>query len=165
MGLAANYLTFVLVSLLIFFSLRNTSHFQGLDVHAVEKEESPRDKVITQEQIEQIDEFMKTQKPYLTPALTLEKLAAQMSLQPRFLSHVINRYFECNFFDFVNSYRVEEAKNLLADSAQGEKTILDIMFDVGFNSKATFNTLFKKKVGMTPTEYKKSMAGSLVTQN
>ena len=108
---------------------------------------------------------MKTQKPYLTPALTLEKLAAQMTLQPRFLSHVINRYFECNFFDFVNSYRVEEAKNLLADSAQGEKTILDIMFDVGFNSKATFNTLFKKKVGMTPTEYKKSMAGSLVTQN
>jgi YesN/AraC family two-component response regulator len=98
---------------------------------------------------------MINEKPYLMPALTLDKLASLISIQPRVLSMIINRHFDCNFFEFINSYRVEEAKRILADSTLNEKNMLDVMYDVGFNSKATFNTLFKKKAGMTPSEYRK----------
>ena len=61
----------------------------------------------------------------------------------------------CNFFEFVNHYRVEEAKRLLADPQAAGKNMIDLMYDMGFNSKATFNALFKKKVGMTPSEFRK----------
>jgi AraC-like DNA-binding protein len=112
---------------------------------------------ITPELIAQITQYMETEKPYLTPALTLEKLAIQMRIPARLLSNIINRHFNCHFFEFINSYRIDEAKHMLSNQNQSDKTVLDIMLDVGFNSKATFNTLFKKKVGMTPSEYRKSV--------
>jgi AraC-like DNA-binding protein len=82
---------------------------------------------------------------------------------PCLLSNIINRHFACNFFEFINSYRVEEAKAMLADATLANKSMLDIMLDVGFNSKATFNTLFKKKTGMTPSEYRKTMQSRIVS--
>ncbi len=165
MGLLGNYITFLLVSVLIFFGLGHSSVFEGLEqkntnepepIKDEQEQENQKDK-IKPELIEQVTRYMETEKPYLTPALTLEKLAGQMRLQPRLLSNIINRHFDCNFFEFINSYRVEEAKRMLADGKHADKTMLDIMLDVGFNSKATFNTLFKKKAGMTPSEYRKSV--------
>lgn len=172
MGLLGNYITFLLVSVLIFFGLGHSSVFEGLeqrgnnDPEPIKDEQEPenqKDK-IKPELIEQVGRYMEAEKPFLTPALTLEKLAGQMRLQPRLLSNIINRHFDCNFFEFINSYRVEEAKRMLADQKHSDKTMLDIMLDVGFNSKATFNTLFKKKVGMTPSEYRKSVQ-SVATQS
>ena len=156
MGLLGNYTTFIMVSILIFFGLGHSSVFEGMDSrnNSNIKHEFPKDK-IKDEQIKYLTEFMEQEKPYLVPALTLEKLAGQLKMQPRMLSHLINRHFSCNFFEFINSYRVDESKRLLADPASEGKNMLDIMYDVGFNSKATFNTLFKKKVGMTPTEFRK----------
>jgi AraC-like DNA-binding protein len=165
MGLLGNYITFLLVSILIFFGLGHSSVFEGLELRpppepeAVKDEQEPegqKDK-IKPEMIEQLARHMEKEKPYLTPALTLEKLAGQLRMQPRLLSNIINRHFDCNFFEFINSYRVEEAKRMLADKQYADKNMLDIMLDVGFNSKATFNTLFKKKAGMTPSEYRKSV--------
>jgi AraC-like DNA-binding protein len=165
MGLLGNYTTFLLVSVLIFFGLGHSSVFEGLEQRQnnepepVKDEQEPehqKDK-IRPELIDQVSRHMETEKPYLTPALTLEKLAGQLRIQPRLLSNIINRHFDCNFFEFINSYRVEEAKRMLADNNHADKTMLDIMLDVGFNSKATFNTLFKKKVGMTPSEYRKTV--------
>src|SRR5690606_2947811 len=117
-------------------------------------EDSERDQS-NQKQAEFLRQWMEGHKPYLIAGLTLEKLSQQMQMSPRALSEIINRQFDCNFFEFINCYRVEEAKRLLADPANARKTVLDIMYDVGFNSKATFNTLFKKKVNMTPSEYRK----------
>jgi AraC-like DNA-binding protein len=156
MGLMGNYTTFIMVSMLIFFGLGHSSVFEGMEVKAsdVVKADVLKDK-IKDTQIKQVADYMEQEKPYLVPALTLDKLAVQLRMQPRILSHLINRHFDCNFFEFVNSYRVEESKQLLADPTSSEKNMLDIMYDVGFNSKATFNTLFKKKVGMTPSEYRK----------
>lgn len=156
MGLLGNYTTFIMVSILIFFGLGHSSVFEGMDSRngSTSKNEFPKDK-IKDEQIKYLTDFMENEKPYLVPALTLEKLAGQLKMQPRMLSHLINRHFSCNFFEFINSYRVDESKRLLADPASEGKNMLDIMYDVGFNSKATFNTLFKKKVGMTPTEFRK----------
>lgn len=157
MGLLGNYVTFLFVSVLIFFSLRHSNAFEGLTLKRNSedvKDDIVKDK-IKDDQVNKVTEYMINEKPYLMPALTLDKLASLISIQPRVLSMIINRQFDCNFFEFINCYRVEEAKRMLADPALGEKNMLDVMYDVGFNSKATFNTLFKKKLGMTPSEYRK----------
>lgn len=157
MGLIGNYTTFVLVSMLIFFSLRHSSVCEGLDFREERREEPDRDNAGPGE-AEFLRRWMAEHKPYLTPGLTLERLAQQVNMPARGLSSLINRQFDCNFFEFINCYRVEEAKRLLAeDTRSRRKTVLDIMYEVGFNSKATFNTLFKKKVNMTPSEYRKSL--------
>lgn len=157
MGLLGNYTTFILISMLIFFSLGHSSVCEGLDHREndqPEKEEVAKDKA-KPEHVEALTQCMEQKKPYLVSALTLEKLATQLQLPPRTLSNIINRHFECNFFEFINSYRIEEAKRLLSDQQYADKNMLEVMYDVGFNSKATFNTLFKKKLGMTPSEYRK----------
>ena len=159
MGLTGNYTTFIMVSMLIFFGLGHSSVFEGIEVKSSDnlKPDVLKDK-IKDVQIQQLADFMEKEKPYLMPALTLDKLAVQLKMQPRILSHLINRHFACNFFEFINSYRVEESKRMLADPLCAEKNMLDLMYDVGFNSKASFNTLFKKKVGMTPSEFRKLAA-------
>lgn len=162
MGLTGNYTTFIMVSMLIFFGLGHSTVFEGIEAKNNDsvdatKGDQLKDK-IKDIQIKQLADFMEKEKPYLMPALTLDKLAAQLKMQPRILSHLINRHFACNFFEFINSYRVEESKRMLADPLCAEKNMLDLMYDVGFNSKASFNTLFKKKVGMTPSEFRKQAA-------
>ena len=162
MGLTGNYTTFIMVSMLIFFGLGHSTVFEGIEAKNNDsvdatKGDQLKDK-IKDIQIKQVADYMEKEKPYLMPALTLDKLAAQLKMQPRILSHLINRHFACNFFEFVNSYRVEESKRMLADPLCAEKNMLDLMYDVGFNSKASFNTLFKKKVGMTPSEFRKQAA-------
>jgi len=99
---------------------------------------------------------MDSEKPYLNSSLTLEQLASQLQLQPRLLSTIINRHFGKNFFEFINGYRIEEAKRLLRSSEVPRLSVSTIMLDVGFNSKGTFNTFFKKIVGMTPSQYRSS---------
>ncbi len=166
MGLMGNYTTFLMVSILIFFGLGHSSVFEGIEAKPadVAKTESLKDK-IKDIQAKQLAIFMAQEKPYLAHALTLDKLALQLKMQPRILSHLVNRHFSCNFFEFINSYRVEEAKRILSDLSNSEKNMLDVMYDVGFNSKATFNTLFKKKVGMTPSEYRKQALQKIATQD
>lgn len=162
MGLSGNYTTFIMVSMLIFFGLGHSTVFEGIEAKNNDgvdatKGDQLKDK-IKDIQIKHVADYMEKEKPYLMPALTLDKLAAQLKMQPRILSHLINRHFACNFFEFINSYRVEESKRMLADPLCAEKNMLDLMYDVGFNSKASFNTLFKKKVGMTPSEFRKQAA-------
>jgi AraC-like DNA-binding protein len=97
--------------------------------------------------------FMTRDKPYLDSELTLQKLAALASIPPHSLSEVINRGFNQSFFGFVNTYRVNEAKRLLAQS-DPRKTILEILYEVGYGNKSVFNAVFKKYTGLTPTQYR-----------
>jgi len=87
--------------------------------------------------------------------LNLDNLVETLSLPARHLSQVINVAFNQNFFDFISDYRILEAKQKLYDPVYKDKTILHVLFDVGFNSKSSFNHLFKKKTGMTPSEFRK----------
>ena len=103
----------------------------------------------------QVLDFMGKERPFLEPELTLEQLAGKLSLRPKILSQVINETVGQNFFDFVNRYRIEEAKKLLANPADKKITVLEVLYEVGFNSKSSFNTLFKKHTGLTPSEFKK----------
>jgi len=95
-------------------------------------------------------------KPYLESSLSLQKLADMIEITPQHLSQIINEKMNQNFFDFINCYRITEAKRLLIDPKGQLLTILAVAEEAGFNSKSSFNTAFKKITGMTPTEYKNS---------
>jgi AraC-like DNA-binding protein len=102
-------------------------------------------------------EFMETEKPYLDPDLTVTTLGEKISIQRHILSQVINSGLNENFYSFINKYRVEEVKVLLSKKNNKNKTILEIAFLAGFNSKSHFNGCFRKTTGMTPKEYRKKV--------
>ncbi|MFK7814178.1 MAG: helix-turn-helix domain-containing protein [Maribacter sp.] len=105
--------------------------------------------------IERLQSFMEKQKPYLDFELTLQKLATQIGLPDKELSVLINHHMGKHFFDFINEYRIDTAKVILANPNEKELTILEILYQVGFNSKSSFYTAFKKVTGKTPTLYRK----------
>jgi len=105
---------------------------------------------------QQLINLMMDQKPYLDSELNLVKLADLLSISSHQLSYVINTGFNENFFQYINKYRVEKAKDLLLSSEKNNLTILAIAFESGFNSKTSFNTTFKKITNKTPSEFKKT---------
>jgi AraC-like DNA-binding protein len=102
---------------------------------------------------ERLLQYMDAGRPWLKSDLKISELAAALGVPAYQLSQVINEGFLVNFYDFVNKYRVEEAKKLLVEDTRGYK-ILAIGYEVGFNSKATFNRVFKNATGLTPSEYR-----------
>ncbi|HKJ66562.1 MAG TPA: helix-turn-helix transcriptional regulator [bacterium] len=98
--------------------------------------------------------LMEEQQPFTDPDLTLNRLAELLAISPHNLSEVINTRLHQNFFDFVNGYRLEQAKRDLADPDKTHLKILAIAYDAGFNSKSSFYSLFKKHIGMTPSEFR-----------
>lgn len=155
LGLSSNYVVILIVSGLIFFSAGYSTIFRGIERQAtpITAKEKPK---IAPQQVEKITHYMHLNKPYLNHLLTLENLAKQLDISPRILSHIINHHFNKNFFEFINHYRIEESKLLLEAESNRKATMMDIMDAAGFNSKATFNTFFKKLVGTTPTQYRKN---------
>jgi AraC-like DNA-binding protein len=105
--------------------------------------------------------LMETDAPWREPELTLADLAHRLRLAPAQLSRVINAGTGQNFNDFVNAYRVAEAARLLHDPAFRHYTLLAIALEAGFNSKSTFNRVFKKINGLTPSDFS---AGGALTQ-
>jgi len=108
-----------------------------------------------QKYINQLIHYMSQKKPYLSPSLTIEDLSKRLNIPTWQLSQVINHSFKQNFFNFVNSYRIEEVKQQLKNATDHKKTILEILYEAGFNSKSTFNHVFKKLTGMTPSEFRR----------
>jgi len=104
--------------------------------------------------VKNITSLMEKDKLYQEPELTLLQLADKLSLTSHQASQAINDGLNKNFYDLINSYRVEEAKRLLLDPKNRNYTILSVGFEAGFNSKTTFNTVFKKFTGHSPTEYR-----------
>jgi len=105
-----------------------------------------------------LDAHMREHKSYLNPDLTLKNLAGATGIPPRHLSQVLNDRLRQNFFDYIGRLRIEESLRLFAEAGRTPKTILEIIYEVGFNSKSTFNSLFKKHTGMTPREYRRRLA-------
>ncbi len=96
---------------------------------------------------------LESQKPYLNPELRLTTLADQLSISQHQLSQVINEQAEMNFAELVNSYRIEEAKELILK----EKKVIDAAYEVGFNNKTSFYKAFKRNTGKSPQDFKKSL--------
>ncbi|MDF7811042.1 helix-turn-helix domain-containing protein [Hymenobacter sp. YC55] len=99
-----------------------------------------------------LSDLMAADRPYLLPELTLPQLAARLGTNTSVLSRVINAGFNQNFNDYVNEYRVQEAERRLRDPRYRHYTLLAIALESGFNSKSTFNRVFKKLRGATPSE-------------
>ena len=105
--------------------------------------------------LQQLLTLMEKQQPYTNSELTLNQLADMLSISSHNLSEIINTRLQQNFFDFVNSYRLAKVKKDLADPVKRHLTLLAIAFDAGFNSKSSFNLIFKKQTNLTPSEYRK----------
>jgi len=103
-----------------------------------------------------LENFMKTQKPYHDPELTLFGLAKQLDIHPNHLSQIINQHYSENFFDYINQYRINDVKDVLLSGKHDTFSLAGIGFECGFNSKASFNRAFKKFTGVTPSEFRKS---------
>ncbi|MFV1884533.1 MAG: helix-turn-helix domain-containing protein [Balneola sp.] len=102
---------------------------------------------------EKVETYMEDEKVFLNADLTLTELSKMVGIPSNQLSKVINSCFGKNFNDFVNAYRVEQVKEALSDPAFSHFSILGIAFECGFNSKATFNRVFKRITGHSPSEY------------
>ena len=98
--------------------------------------------------------YMTEEQPFLDPALTIRTLARRMGIGQRELSALLNQQLGLHFFDFVNGYRVDKAAELLAEEAQRSTTVLEIAYQVGFNTKSSFNAAFSKLRGETPTQHR-----------
>lgn len=152
-----------------FFALRQTAIFSNVDIskfsydgiknHAVDKSNYSKsglslDKI--QSLAIQLQDYMIHEKPYLNENLTLPMLAEKLKISPSNLSQVINQHFENNFYDFINAYRIELAKEMIVSGDYSHLTILGIAFDCGFKSKSSFNRYFKKYTGISPSQFKNS---------
>ncbi len=112
---------------------------------------------ISEEDVATVRQFMETEKPYLDPELNLITLSRKLQMSRSQLSEIINDGFGKNFNDFVNSYRVDAVKKMLGEGKQKQLSLLGIAYECGFNSKATFNRVFKKLATISPTEFLKSI--------
>jgi AraC-like DNA-binding protein len=106
--------------------------------------------------------IMEAEQPHRDPNLTLKELAARLAISPNHLSQLLNEQLGQSFFDFINSHRVLEFKRELVTPHNSHLKLLAIAYEVGFNSKSAFNSAFKKHVGITPSEYKRTQ--TLTTQ-
>jgi len=108
---------------------------------------------------------MKEEKPYLDPNMTVTKLAKRLGVSKEHISQTINQCFYMNFNQFLNKYRIEEAKERLKDPKESQYVVFKIALDVGFNSKSTFNTAFKKFTGMNPSQYREKYLGETSSES
>ncbi|WP_034256888.1 helix-turn-helix domain-containing protein [Adhaeribacter aquaticus] len=116
------------------------------------KPEEPIDENLLQLK-QKLETYMERHQPYTNSKLTLNELAVKLKIQPYILSRVINEGYNKNFFDFINTYRIEEFKKRLEIPRFKNYTLLAIAFEVGFNSKSAFNRSFKRITNQSPSEY------------
>ncbi|WP_459210372.1 helix-turn-helix domain-containing protein [Aquimarina rhabdastrellae] len=104
----------------------------------------------------ELTKLMEKEAPFLQDEINLSSLANALNITAHQLSYLLNNGFNQNFFQFINTYRVERAKQLLLNNQENKLSILGIAFESGFKSKTSFNTTFKKITGLTPSQFKKS---------
>lgn len=171
-----DHLIFISLSLFVlaigYFGIRQTRIFSGqLPLDAPEQQRtSPkqqdanfvqyRKSGLKSEQADELqaklEKVMKEEKPFLDHKLTLTALAENLETHPNYLSQVINERFQRNFYDFINTARIEEFKALVQQPNSKNLTVLALAIDCGFSSKSSFNKFFKKSTGVTPSNFIKS---------
>ncbi|NVN95398.1 MAG: AraC family transcriptional regulator [Bacteroidetes bacterium] len=132
---------------------------QIISINEEEQFTEQKKKIVSDDELlilkSKLEDLMIKQEPYLDSELNLIKLSELLNITSHQLSYVINSGFNENFFQFINKYRVEKAKKLLVNEDLNSLSILGIAFESGFNSKTSFNTIFKKITNNTPSDFKK----------
>ncbi len=151
-GITENYVIFILINALFINSVVHTHKL------LTTKPEVAKDKVdekLTDTAIQKVQQGMEIQKLFLKQNLNIDEFSKRINLPVKEVSAVINKHYGTNFFEFMNSYRVEEAKRLLSDNQHADMTVMDVLLHAGFNSKSAFHRFFNRLVGMSPTEFRK----------
>ena len=141
-----------------------TSLDQNSTIIFNDKNSSLKDNIVVSSEIQSPDpllaeidnrlvDYMQTEKPFLDPELSLPELARMLDIPRNQLSGVINQIHDRNFYEFVNQYRINEVKQLLKDPKNSNYKLISLAYDAGFNSKASFNRIFKQMTQMTPSQY------------
>lgn len=147
----------VVVYSISFMGIRQSALFAGLQFKPIllKYEKS----ALTEQQADEIQQklkqLMEQEKIYKDNTLSLPKLARRLTVSPHQLSQVLNQNLGRNFFNYISQQRIEEAKKMLLDPHYQLLNVLEIALEVGFNSVSTFNSLFKKQTGLTPSEFRK----------
>lgn len=157
LGILNNYLTVILINAVFLFGWRNTRQLLQQEFIAIADTGKDRlqEMPLVDEKLKAVEEGIRQQRLHLESQINLERFAEQVGVRPRELSTIINDHYQQNFFEFINSQRVEEAKRLLAAPECVGDTVLDILYKSGFNSQSAFHRFFKRMTGMTPSEYRK----------
>lgn len=109
--------------------------------------------------VEKLHNIIVREELYKDTDIKLEDVAYKIAKIPKDVSQTVNQYLNKNFKEYINDIRIESAAKILSDSSKEDWRILDVMYEVGFNSKSSFNTYFKDKYGMTPRQYRKKHIG------
>ncbi len=153
------FYSMLVISILIlgYFGIRHENIFvDNVIVELPEKTKATYEKSglkedMASEKYNELLDLMANQKPYLEPKLSLSKLSQLLGISPNHLSQIINQFEKQNFNDFVNQYRVKEF--IRKSSEKDHLSFLALALESGFNSKSTFNTVFKKHKGLTPSQF------------
>lgn len=138
------------ISFLLIYYAKNKALISTINK---EKYVNKIDEKLVEEIQEKINILFESRKIYTNPELTLSILAKELNIRPQLLSQFINDNLNKSFTQFINEYRIDEAKRLLKDSTQLK--IEAVGFESGFNSSSTFYSSFKKITGTTPSNYQK----------
>jgi AraC-like DNA-binding protein len=153
----------IFIYVLGFMGIRQPEIFSEIDGSrfAIKYSKSGLDTKKVDEYLNALLHVMEVDRLFIQSNLTLHKLADKLSISPNHLSQLLNERLNRSFFDFVNSYRVEEAKIMLRNPENNGLTMLAIAYEVGFSSKSSFNSVFRKHAKMTPSQYKLDPSGSV----
>lgn len=155
------FLALVLIGAMIYWLLYKQKRIKSGKQEEERKKEKYKTSALLPETVEavlpKLTRLIEEERIFLDPDLSLQKLSQLLHVHYNHLSQIINKHMGKSFNDYINSYRIEEARKKLADPVESQKTILEIAYDTGFYSKSVFNTAFKKFTGMTPTQYKKKV--------
>jgi len=130
-----------------------TAEADTKEPEAVKYEKSSLKDDVKTELITKLKKYLDEEKPYLNNDLKLDDIANKLETNRQYLSQIINETYKQNFFTLINNYRINEAKKMFFNHKHKQLSIMGVANSVGFNSKSTFNTLFKKFTGKTPSQF------------
>lgn len=148
---------FIIASLFIgifgYMGLNQTSLFSSLKLMEHQPEKTSMDLPSPEDIATKIQVYIQNEKPFLIPQLTIDEFARGMLIEPQIISNYLNNKIGINFYEFINQFRVEEFKKRIASRSDNKLTLLAIAYECGFNSKASFNRIFKTFENMTPSDF------------
>ena len=151
------FFSLILIPLLLFFDeLQEVVAGLGAKERKKKYEQSKLSQDKTRYCLNKLDQMMTVEKKYLDSELSLKSLSENLEVNTTYLSQIINEHLGKNFNDYINHYRVQEAKDLILDPKEKKINLTDIAFQSGFNSIPSFNRVFKKMTGFNPSQFCKT---------
>lgn len=154
----------IFVIFLAYFGLKQTNVFSKLNIKTKQEipNPPPQKKENSASQFEiifyKVEQLMNEKKLYLEPDLSIDKVSNIIKTNSNYVSKAINSIGKKSFFNYINNYRINEFKERIRKEKNKDFTIIAIAYDCGFNSKASFNRIFKNQTGVTPSQYRAKLS-------